>query len=210
MRRPTSVLTSVQPGTERMLRGPMNSLSSPLQAVIDVFSGPLQGVRFADIDGEGLSSLASDVESLSSEAEALEAQLNGLREALAQRQETLLLLAQQALAYARIYAESDEALSAELNEIALPRATKLRKGASTKSSERGAKATKDDLESGVEQGADVEAEAVQATTLPKSKRKPVAASAATKAQPVAAEPEAEVAPAKGARRKIPVRSGRAR
>ena len=36
-------------------------------------------------------------------------------------------LAQQALAYARIYAENDEALSAELNDIALPRAAKPRK-----------------------------------------------------------------------------------
>src|SRR5690606_4780311 len=99
----------------------MSSLPAPLQAVVDLFTGPLQGVRFADIDGEGLGTLATEVESLSNEAEALESQLASYREALAQKQEALNALAQQALAYARIYAENDETLSAELEEISLPR-----------------------------------------------------------------------------------------
>jgi hypothetical protein len=61
----------------------MTSLSSPVQAVVAIYSGPLQGISFADIDADSLSSLASEVESIGGEVEALEAQLLSLREALA-------------------------------------------------------------------------------------------------------------------------------
>jgi hypothetical protein len=120
-----------------MLRAPkvMTSLSPPLQAVVALFRGPLQNVRFADIDAAGLSTLAQEVEGAAADVQAHEAKLSELRQLLAQKQEALLGLAQQALAYARIYAEGDEALSAELNEIALPRAAKPRKASSTKSTE---------------------------------------------------------------------------
>jgi hypothetical protein len=105
----------------------MTSLSPPLQAVVALFRGPLQNVRFADIDAVGLSNLAAEAEAAAGEVEAQEAKLVQLRQALAQKQEALLVLAQQALAYARIYAEGDEALTAELNDISLPRAAKPRK-----------------------------------------------------------------------------------
>jgi len=111
---------------------PMTSLSPPLQAVVALFRGPLQNVRFADIDAAGLSTLAQEVEGAAAEVEAHEAKLSDLRQLLAQKQEALLGLAQQALAYARIYAEGDEALSAELNDIALPRAAKPRKASALK------------------------------------------------------------------------------
>ncbi len=178
----------------------MTSLSSPLQAVISLFSGPLHGVRFADIDADGLSSLATEVESLGSEVESLDAQLTNLRDALAQKQEALLALAQQALAYARIYAESDEALTAELNEIALPRATKPRKGGSMKP-ERGTKAPKEDTDNNINGSvADVEAGEVEPAPAPtKSKRKAA----------VAEEPKEETAAPAAGRRKLPTRAGRA-
>jgi hypothetical protein len=111
----------------------MTSLSPAIQAVVSLFRGPLSSVRFADIDGAGLAQLASDVEAASAEVERQEAKLVELKQSLAQRQEALLVLAQQALAYARIYAENDDALSAELNEIALPRPSKPRKPAAPKS-----------------------------------------------------------------------------
>src|SRR5689334_18347547 len=110
----------------------MTSLSPPLQAVVALFRGPLSEVRFADIDAAGLTGLAAEVEAAAAEVEQQEAKLVELRQSLAQRQESLLALAQQALAYARIYAENDEALSAELNDIALPRAAKPRKPAAPK------------------------------------------------------------------------------
>jgi hypothetical protein len=110
----------------------MTSLSPPLQAVVALFRGPLQNVRFGDIDAAGLSTLAQEVEGAAADVQAHEAKLSELRQLLSQKQEALLGLAQQALAYARIYAEGDEALSAELNEIALPRAAKPRKSTAAK------------------------------------------------------------------------------
>jgi hypothetical protein len=105
----------------------MTSLPQPLQAVVSLFEGPLSGVRFADIDAAGLTKLAADVSRVQVEVEAHEAKLVELKQYLAQRQEALQALAQQALAYARIYAEGDDALTAQLNDISLPRATKPRK-----------------------------------------------------------------------------------
>lgn len=113
--------------TERMLRSPMTSLSQPLQAVVTLFEGPLAGVRFGDVDAAGLSKLAIEVSQVATELAEHEAKLASLRQELEQRHEALLTLAQRALAYARIYAEGDQALSAQLSAISLPRAAKARK-----------------------------------------------------------------------------------
>lgn len=110
----------------------MSLISQPLQAVVALFEGPLAGVRFADIDASGLSKLSSEVASAAAEVEQHEAKLGELRQSLAQRQEALLGLAQQALAYARVYAENDDELLAKLNDIVLPRAAKPRKAAPAK------------------------------------------------------------------------------
>ena len=104
-----------------------------MQAVVALFKGPLAGVRFADVDATGLTGLAAEVSAAAAEVEQQEAKLSTLRQGLAQRQEALLSLAQQALAYARVYAENDEELSAKLNAISLPRAAKPRKPAVAKS-----------------------------------------------------------------------------
>lgn len=181
----------------------MSSLSAPLQAVVDLFSGPLQGVRFAEIDGEGLSSLATEVETLSNEVEALEAQLASYREALAQKQEALGTLAQQALAYARIYAENDETLAAELEEISLPRAGKPRKNTAPKTpSERGAKAPKDAADSSVD---------VNEAEVPEPEPVASPSKVGRKSAASVIEPEAEEEappPAKVGRKKAPTRRAR--
>ena len=107
----------------------MTSLPPPVQSVLELFQGPLASVRFADIDAAGLAKLAAEVEAASSEVREQEDKLSELRQALAQRQEALLTLAQQALAYARVYAENDEPLLEAISRIALPRAGKPRKAA---------------------------------------------------------------------------------
>lgn len=152
----------------------MSLLSQPLQAVVALFEGPLVGVRFAEIDASGLGKLAGEVASAAAEVEQQEAKLVELRQGLAQRHEALLGLAQQALAYARVYAENDEELLAKLNEISLPRATKPRKPAAVKA--RGTN----------------EAEAGASETSPAESP---AEEAAEAAEAVAAD-EAEAAPAK--------------
>ena len=110
----------------------MSHLSPAVQAVVALFRGPLAGVRFAEVDAAGLTSLASEVEAAALEIEQQEAKLTQLKQAFAQRQDALLGLAQQGLAYARIFAEGDDVLSTELEQIALPRTAKPRK-ATTKS-----------------------------------------------------------------------------
>jgi hypothetical protein len=110
----------------------MTSLSPAIQSVLDLFQGPLSSVRFADIDATGLANAATEVTAAASEVERQEATLAELKQGLAQRQEALLVLAQQALAYARVYAENDEPLLEELNRISLPRAAKPRKAGAAK------------------------------------------------------------------------------
>ena len=110
----------------------MTLLSPPVQAVLDLFQGPLADVRFADVDAAGLASVAAEVESAAAAVARQEAQLSELRQSLTERQDALLVLAQRALAYARVYAEHDEALTEQLARIALPRAAKPRKATTTK------------------------------------------------------------------------------
>ena len=100
---------------------------SPVQAVLELFQGPLAEVRFADVDAARLFELATAVDTATAVVAEQEAQLAELRQGLADRQEALLVFAQRALAYARVYAEHDEALSEQLSRITLPRATKPRK-----------------------------------------------------------------------------------
>lgn len=105
----------------------MSYVSPAVQAVIDVFQGPLADVRFADVEASALVNLAHAAELAAADLAQHEAQLSELRQALADRQEALLVLAQRGLAYARVYAEHDEALSEQLSRITLPKATKPRK-----------------------------------------------------------------------------------
>ena len=110
----------------------MTSLPAPVQAVLELFQGPLSDVRFADVDAAGLARLATEVEGAASAVAQQEAQLAELKQTLADRQDALLLLTQRAVAYARVYAEHDEALTAQLANIVLPRAAKPRKASVAK------------------------------------------------------------------------------
>ena len=105
----------------------MNPQPSPVQAVLELFQGPLAEVRFADVDAARLADSARVVDAAAAAVAEQEAQLSELRQTLADRQDALLLLAQRALAYARVYAEHDESLSEQLSRITLPRASKPRK-----------------------------------------------------------------------------------
>lgn len=113
----------------------MTSLPAPVQAVLELFQGPLSDVRFADVDAAGLANLAAEVEGAASAVALQEARLTELRQTLAERQDALLLLAQRAVAYARVYAEHDEALTEQLSRITLPRAGKPRKATAAKAPE---------------------------------------------------------------------------
>jgi len=110
-----------------MIRTPMSPLPPPVQAIIELFRGPFAELRFADVDAAALTTLARSAEAAAADVAKHEAELADLRQILADRQEALLVLAQRGLAYARVYAEHDEALSEQLARINLPRASKPRK-----------------------------------------------------------------------------------
>ena len=136
----------------------MSTLLPPVLAVVELFKGPLASVRFADVDAEGLAALAAEVESTARDVESREAQLAELRQSLGQAQESLLVLAQRALAYARVYAENNDELSEELNQISLPRAQKPRRPAAPRSPSTASPAAAERAESTLESEAAREGE----------------------------------------------------
>jgi hypothetical protein len=102
----------------------MIAIAPPVQTVLDLFATDLSDVRFGDLDAPALARLASDVQAASEVVVAAQLALDVARAALHERQETLLQQAQRALAYARVYAESDVALTARLDAISLPRTSR--------------------------------------------------------------------------------------
>jgi hypothetical protein len=98
-----------------------DAIPPPIRTLLDLFATSLADVRFADVDGETLGRLAADVEAASEAVAAAQVALDAAQQVLHQKQEALLQRAQSALAYARVYAESDEALSTQLDGVSLPR-----------------------------------------------------------------------------------------
>jgi hypothetical protein len=99
----------------------------PIQTLLDLFTTSLADVRFADVDGQTLARSADQVESAAEVLASAQAALDAARETLHEKQDALLQQAQRALAYARVYAETDDALSAQLEAVSLPRATATRR-----------------------------------------------------------------------------------
>ena len=102
----------------------MTTIPQPIQTVLDLFSTHLADVRFGDVDAPSLARLAADVQAAAEVTTAAQIALDSARIALHESQEALLLHAQRALAYARVYAEADESLSAHLEAVTLPRAAR--------------------------------------------------------------------------------------
>ncbi len=155
----------------------MTSISPAVLSVLELFQGPLAGMRFADVDAEGLAVLASNVEAAGAEVAAAESKLGELRQALVVQQDALLVLAQRALAYARVYAESHEDLLEELNGIALPRPSKPRKPSASKASQAESAASV----AVVEESAGAEPEARQVELLDAQEELPAAEATASAA-----------------------------
>jgi multidrug efflux pump subunit AcrA (membrane-fusion protein) len=101
-----------------------SAIPGPIQALLELFTTSLADVRFADVDGQTLGRCAAEVESAAVAVASAQAALDAARETLQQKQDALLQRAQSALAYARVYAESDEALSSQLDGVNLPRSSR--------------------------------------------------------------------------------------
>src|SRR5579863_4402981 len=102
----------------------MEAIPTPIQTVLDLFDAAFADVRFADIDAQTLVKAAADVREVAAVVVSAQAALDSARSALQERQNALLLQVQRAMAYARVYAESDEGLLEQLEAIRLPRPTR--------------------------------------------------------------------------------------
>ena len=103
-------------------------IPASVQTLLELFATSLADVRFADVDGHTLARFAADVEAAAETMTAAQAALDAAREALQDKQERLMQQAQRALAYARVYAENDATLSAQLDLVTLPRAARGARG----------------------------------------------------------------------------------
>ncbi|MDP9148902.1 MAG: hypothetical protein M3O36_03025 [Myxococcota bacterium] len=99
----------------------MQTIPAALQAVLELFETSLADVRFPDVDAQTLGRLAAEIEAAGQAVAVAQATLDSARHALLERQDALFQQAQRAVAYARVYAETDEALSARIDAIALSR-----------------------------------------------------------------------------------------
>jgi hypothetical protein len=97
------------------------ALEPAIVELLSLFAGPLSGVRFPDIDHATLSELASEVELAQAEVEQVRALLTSSLAQLEARRAELHARAQRAKAYARVYAEGNAALQAELDRIVVPK-----------------------------------------------------------------------------------------
>jgi hypothetical protein len=103
---------------------PSMAIPAPVQTILALFTTSLADVRFADVDGPTLARLAAGVEAAAESVAAAQSKLDAAREALQEQHDALLQYSQRALAYARVYAEGDVALSEQLDTVNLPRPTR--------------------------------------------------------------------------------------
>jgi hypothetical protein len=103
---------------------PMSAIHPAVQALLELFATSLADVRFADVDGSSLARCAAEVEGAAQAEAVARTALDAAHLALQEKQEALLQRAQRALSYARVYAENDPTLTASLEAIGLPRATR--------------------------------------------------------------------------------------
>jgi hypothetical protein len=94
-------------------------VSEPVAALIDVFGANAAALCFPEVDHAALEALAAELRQAAVEVERQERALHQARQALDERRDALRARAERGLAYARIYAEDDEALREQLEGIDL-------------------------------------------------------------------------------------------
>jgi ABC-type transporter Mla subunit MlaD len=86
---------------------------------LELFDGPLAELQFPDLDRETLRGAAAEVERLRAELSAALETVQAARSSLDAGHAALVEQVRRAHAYASVYAEGDEALSASLADIKL-------------------------------------------------------------------------------------------
>lgn len=100
-----------------------------LSTLLALFQTTLADVRFGDIDATSFTRAAAEVEAAADVVAKAQAALDDARRELAAREEFLTGYATRALAYARVYAETEPTLRAQVDAIALPRLHRRAKSA---------------------------------------------------------------------------------
>ena len=95
-----------------------------VQQVLDLFATELADVRFPRLDHEILEALAGEVRAANERLEEARRVVEEARAALTQRQDGLLERARQGVAYARVFAEGDQALGARIEGLSLAQVSK--------------------------------------------------------------------------------------
>jgi hypothetical protein len=103
----------------------MDAIPTPIRAALAVFETALADVSFAEINAETLAHAVAEVSTLADAVASAQAALDSTKNALLERQEALFGQVQRAMAYARVYAENDEALMQRLDAISLPRSGRV-------------------------------------------------------------------------------------
>lgn len=100
--------------TDRPVTDP---IPAPIARLVTLFDGPLADVRFPSVDRDVLAALADDVRARAEALEEARSALERARAHLDDGHKELQKTAELALAYAKVFANADEALSAELEGL---------------------------------------------------------------------------------------------
>ncbi|GAB4570557.1 MAG: hypothetical protein Tsb0020_25410 [Haliangiales bacterium] len=100
-------------------RSTVDSIPADIAAFLSVFDEHLSELSFPDVDGELLRRQVAEVSRESDALARLSEQLREQRQAVERAEATLRRLAERGLAYAKVYADGDPALSAALDELSL-------------------------------------------------------------------------------------------
>lgn len=95
--------------------------------LIEFFDQHLGDVQFPDVDSSRLAELASTVRERSTELDRLTEQARAVRAALDEARDELHRAANRGVAYARVYADGDDELSAAVDQLALGKEQKPEK-----------------------------------------------------------------------------------
>ncbi len=97
----------------------VDPVSAAVRRLVTLFESHLSTVQFPGVDAAQLKALVDQVTQHTAEVERAYLALDAAQNALLEAQANLQKKAKQGLAYAKVFAETNEALAAELEEIVL-------------------------------------------------------------------------------------------
>jgi hypothetical protein len=99
-----------------------DTIPTSVRYLAELFADALAKVTFPDVDASSLAAAVAKLDAMTADAARLEEELAKAKQSVDAARDDLLRLSARAHAYARVFAEDDEALRARLDAITLPRA----------------------------------------------------------------------------------------